>query len=214
MNKTAKNRTSGRISKTFLFLFSAALFLTASAIPAACADVDLDQILEADSYFILRNNEDKKMQEGYKVLLKGFGSDTVLLEIHNTDVNPTLVGEVVLSEGETVQCYRTYRENTSIVLMLTLDKMYLNNSQIIAGFSHVYQYKDPYSGRYPTEWALATAFLEDPSTPTSPNPSDPPKNDSNTDIGKDLIENPMNIIAAITLIAALVIVAMIFKKRK
>ena len=210
--------TAETASKIILTLFSVLLLLSSALLPAVCADteIELNQLLEADGYFVLHAGEEKEMQEGYEIFLKSFGSDTVLLDIYNTGTEQELVGSVVLKEGETIQCYRTYRENTSVVLMLTLDKIYKNNSQLVAGFSHVYQYKDPYAGRYPTSWTLETSVLEDPSVPTLPKPLEdenktPP---GNTDVGTDLVDDPRSVIMIIALVAIVVIiVALIFKKR-
>jgi hypothetical protein len=198
--------------KLILCVLLAIFLLSAASVPAVCAEIELNQQLEIDGYRILRSNESTKLHEGYEVTLKGFGTDTVLVEFYNNNTNQKLIGSVVVREGETVQCYRVSENNSSLVLMMTLDKMYINNSQIIAGFSHIYQYSDPYAWRnHPNvTWKLETSVLEDPSIPTL----QPPENDKNDKNIEDLVENPRYTIIAISIAAlAVVIIALIFKKR-
>ena len=198
--------------KLILCALLAIFLLFAVSVPAVCAEIELNQQLEIDGYRILRSNESTKLHEGYEVTLKGFGTDTVLVEFYNNNTNQKLIGSVVIREGETVQCYRVSENNSSLVLMMTLDKMYINNSQIIAGFSHIYQYSDPYAWRNHPDvtWKLETSVLEDPSIPTL----QPPENDKNDKNNEDLIENPRYTIIAISIAAlAVVIIALIFKKR-
>jgi hypothetical protein len=198
--------------KLILCALLAIFLLSAASVPAVCAEIELNQQLEIDGYRILRSNESTKLHEGYEVTLKGFGTDTVLVEFYNNNTNQKLIGSVVIREGETVQCYRVSENNSSLVLMMTLDKMYINNSQIIAGFSHIYQYSDPYAWRNHPDvpWKLETSILDDPSIPTPPLP----ENDKNDKNREDLIENPRYTIIAISIAAlAVVIIALIFKKR-
>ncbi|MDV0445359.1 hypothetical protein MmiAt1_09340 [Methanimicrococcus sp. At1] len=183
------------------------LVLAAAALLLPCAAESETKTLISDEYVILRDGETQKFQLGYEAVLKGFGADSVLVEFYNNHSKPVSVGSVILKEGETVQCYRKADEDNLIVLMMTLDKMYFNNSQVIVGFSHVYQFEDvfPSDG---TEWVLETAVLEDPSTPGS---TKPPEGGSN--IGQDLM-NPLYIIILIGAAAVAVCIIRIFSEKK
>ena len=158
----------------------------------------------------MRDGDVLKFQQGYEISLKGFGSDTVLVEFHNNYSQYLPMGNVVLKEGETVQCYRVSDNGKTEILMLTLDKLYLNNSQVIVGFSHIYQFEDT-NTRYTEEtvWTFETAVLEDPSTPQKPGNSG--KNDN---LGPDVVNEPLYIIMVIGLAAvALILISIIFRKR-
>lgn len=183
--------------------------MCAAGLPAY-AEEEQRNILISDDYQIMRDGDVLKFQQGYEIGLKGFGADTVLVEFHNNYRQNISMGSVVLKEGETVQCYRVSGSGKTELLMLTLDKLYLNNSQVIVGFSHIYQYEDT-DTRYTeeTEWTFETAVLDDPSIPQKPD-----KTDKNGYLGPDAINEPLYIIIMIGLAAvALILISMIFRKR-
>ncbi|WP_166627411.1 hypothetical protein [Methanimicrococcus blatticola] len=165
----------------------------------------------SDDYQIMRDGDVLKFEQGYEITLKGFGSDTVLVEFRNNYNKELSMGSVALKEGETVQCYRILDNNNKTeILMMTLDKLYLNNSQVIVGFSHIYQFEDGYT-RYTEEtvWTFDTAVLDDPSVPQKPGNTDKDNN-----IGPDYVNEPLYIIVAIGLAAAALIILSVFFKRK
>lgn len=191
----------------------AALLIFAAAAPALGAVEDETKTLISDSYIILRDEEVQKMEQGFEVVLKGFGVDSVRLEFYNNLGQPVSIGNAVLKEGETVQCYRITGDGSNdkmLIMMMTMDKIYFNNSQVVVGISHVYQFEDPnpsYSAD--TRWSLETAVLEDPSVPGNPKPPG-----INGDIGQDLIPEPLYIIIIIGLAAvSAVAVSLFFRKR-
>jgi len=178
-------------------------------LPTAAA-TDYPNALISDGYIILRDETPHNFHQGYAVSLKGFGVDNVFIEFICTYSTPTTLGSVVLKEGETVQCYRRGPEGTNLVLMMTLDKLYLNNSQMIAGFSYVYQLNDTNFGTYSGsgDWILYADTLDDPTTPGRPHT--PPGN--GTEIEPDLIAEPL-IILMIGVAALAVIAIAVFSKR-
>lgn len=196
-----------------LLLAALLIFVAAVSAPAFGAGEDEQKILISDGYIILRDDEVQKMEQGFEVVLKGFGVDSVRLEYYNNLGKPVSIGNAVLKEGETVQCYRITGDGTNdkmLVMMMTMDKIYFNNSQVVVGISHVYQFEDPNpSYSEDTRWSLEIAVLEDPSVPGNPKPPD-----VNGDIGEDLIPEPLYIIIIIGLAAvSAVIVSIIFRKR-
>ncbi len=202
-------KTMQTVPKRFSVLFLIFLFLCAAVLPA-CAGEEQRAILISDDYQIMRDGDVLKFQQGYEISLKGFGSDTVLVEFRNNYSNNISMGSVVLKEGETVQCYRGSGDNKTEILMLTLDKLYLNNSQVIVGFSHIYQFEDT-DTRYTEEtaWTFETAVLDNPSIPQKPN--NPGKSNN---IGPDVVSEPLYIILVIGLAAvALILISIIFRKR-
>ncbi|MCL2550192.1 MAG: hypothetical protein FWE78_04615 [Methanimicrococcus sp.] len=184
---------------------------SALSLPAVANEERNIDVIISDGYIILRDESPQNFQQGYAVSLKGYGADNVLIEFRCNYSTPLTIGSVVLTEGETVQCFRRTSEGTDLVLMLTLDKMYLNNSQIIAGFSHVYQMNDVNFGNYSDsgDWTLYADFLDDPSVPDRP--GGPSRN--GTDIRQDLISEPLYIILLIGLIACIVIVIAAVSKK-
>ena len=194
------------------FLLALLLFASVSSFAAAAADDSaLSDALISDGYIILRDEDVQKFRQGYEVSINGFGTGNVLIEISCSYSDPISLGSIVLEEGETVQCYRRTSNGMELVLMMTLDKIYLNNSQIIAGFSHVYQYSDSNFGQYSGSeyWVLYADTLADPSAPKPP--VKPPGN--GTDIGPDLISEPLYIILIIGFAALAVILIAAFSKR-
>lgn len=198
------------------FLFSAfllaLLFIAVFSLPAAAADEKgFSNALISDGYIILRDETPQHFQQGYSVSLIGFGADNILIEFRCNYSTPEILGSIVLEEGETVQCYRRGLDGTDLVLMMTLDKLYLNNSQMIAGFSDVYQLSDTNFGNYSGsgDWTLYADILDDPSVPV------PPGNPSNnqTEIGPDLIPEPLHIILIISLVAFSIIVIAVFSNK-
>lgn len=193
----------------FIFLLLPAVFLPAAALPAAAAE---QTALISDQYIIMRDGDVQKLSQGYEVVLKGFGADTALIEFYNNYTsNSLLMGYIVLTEGETVQCYRVFEDENVMILTMTLDKIYLNNSQIIVGFSNVYQYEDvnmQYS--QDTEWKLESAVLEDP---TIPIPGDAIESNESS-MAPEFTADPAHTIILIGLAAFIVIViGLIFKKK-
>jgi len=178
---------------------------------AAIEERSLSDTIISDGYIILRD-EPHNFQQGYAVSLKGFGADNVLIEFICIYSTPTTIGSVVLKEGETVQCYRRNSEGTDLILMMTLDKMYLNNSRMIAGFSHVYQLNDANFGNYSGsgDWTLYSDFLDNPTLPEQPD--GPPGN--GTDIEQDSVSEPLYIILLIGAAAFAVIVIAFFSRRR
>lgn len=201
-------RETQTVRRRFFILFSVFLLLCA-AVPA---NAEKEQnILISDDYQIMRDGDVLKFEQGYEITLKGFGSDTVLVEFRNNYNKELSMGSVALKEGETVQCYRILDNNNKTeILMMTLDKLYLNNSQVIVGFSHIYQFEDGYT-RYTEEtvWTFDTAVLDDPSVPQKPGNTDKDNN-----IGPDYVNEPLYIIVAIGLAAAALIILSVFFKRK
>ncbi|WP_316557396.1 hypothetical protein [Methanimicrococcus hongohii] len=183
------------------------LLLSAVMLPAA-AEEEQRNILVSEEYRILRDGEVLEFKEGYETILKGFGPDSVLVEIFNNFSDSYSVGSAVLREGETIQCYRTLENESIVILIMTLDKLYINNSQVVAGFSHIYQYEDE-NTRYSeeTKWFLETAVLEDPSVPNIL--ADSIKIDNVEDVSE-----PTYIILIITFAAAaMIIIGLLFRKR-
>ncbi|MBZ3935722.1 hypothetical protein C7391_0960 [Methanimicrococcus blatticola] len=201
-------RETQTVRRRVFILFSVFLLLCA-AVPA---NAEKEQnILISDDYQIMRDGDVLKFEQGYEITLKGFGSDTVLVEFRNNYNKELSMGSVALKEGETVQCYRILDNNNKTeILMMTLDKLYLNNSQVIVGFSHIYQFEDGYT-RYTEEtvWTFDTAVLDDPSVPQKPGNTDKDNN-----IGPDYVNEPLYIIVAIGLAAAALIILSVFFKRK
>jgi len=179
---------------------------------AAVEERNFTGAIISDGYIILRSGEPQNFQQGYTVSLKGFGADNVLIEIMCNYSDPKTIGSVVLKEGESVQCYRRNSEGPELILMMTLDKMYLNNSQMIAGFAHVYQLNDTNFGKYSDsgDWILYADFLDDPTIPERP--GGPPGN--GTEIGPDLTSEPLYIISAICVAALAAIVIAAFSKHR
>lgn len=209
LNSIVFRKTPETVQKRFLILIFIFLLLCAACLPANAEGEQ--NILISDDYQIMRDGDVLKFEQGYEITLKGFGADTVLVEFHNNYSKDLPMGNVVLKEGETVQCYRILDNNNKTeILMMTLDKLYLNNSQVIVGFSHIYQFEDGYT-RYTEEtvWTFETAVLDDPSVPQKPG-----NTDKDGDIGPDFINDPLYIIIAIGLTAAaLVLIKVCFRKR-
>lgn len=200
-------------SKRFYALLLAAFLIFAILAPTFCIAEEERKELTSDKYIILRGDETQKLEQGYEIVLKGFSADTVRLEFYNNNKNSLLIGSAVLKEGETIQCSRITGDGTNdriLVLMMTMDKIYFNNSQVVVGISHVYQFEDPdpsYSEN--TRWALETAVLEDPSIPGNPKPPE-----ENGDVEEDLIPEPLYIILIFGIAAvSMVAVSIIFRKR-
>ncbi|MCL2863471.1 MAG: hypothetical protein FWE54_05230 [Methanimicrococcus sp.] len=179
--------------------------------PAVAEEKNLADAFIIDGYVILRDEMPHIFQQGYSVSLIGFGADNVLIEFRSNYSTPDTLGSVVLKEGESVQCYRQDSEGINLVLVMTLDKLYLNSSQVLAGFSNVYQLYDTSFGNYSAseDWILYAGVLDDPSVPVRPeNPSG-----NGTYIRPDLISEPLYIILIIGLTALAVITIAIFSKR-
>lgn len=192
--------------------FFLVLVILCALLTAACSgEAESREVLIGDEYRIMREGDVENFLQGYAVVLKGYGADAVLVEFYNNFSRPLFVGEAVLREGETVQCLRINGSSEQVVLMMTLDKLYINNSQAVAGFSHIYQYEESdTSYTEESQWSLKTAFLEQPSDPGAENP--PVKNGD--DINSDFISEPMYIILIIGLLAVAVIaVSFFFRKR-
>ena len=197
-----------------IFLLALLLAVSVLTLPAtATEERSLSDTILSDGYIILRSDDPQNFQQGYAVSLKSFGVDNVLIEFTCNYATPITIGSIVLKEGETVQCYRRNSESTDLVLMMTLDKMYLNNSRMIAGFSHVYQLNDVSFGNYSNsgEWTLYADFLDNPTLPEKP--GGPSGNE--TDIIQDLTTEPLYIILLISLAAfAAIVIAAFSKKRR
>jgi len=197
--------------KLFCFLFLICFLFSLVPAPALATDDSDSEVLISDRYIILRDGDIEKLEQGYEIELKGYKADAVSLEFYNNYRDGVFIGSVIVKEGETVSCYRKFGNEEVLLLRMTLDKLYMNNSQAVAGFSHVTQFKDRntlYSED--TLWKLESAVLDDS---TNPGPSDPGKNNG-IGISPDLIKNPIHIIFLIGFIAvAMVFIHFLFKKR-
>ncbi|WNY27878.1 hypothetical protein MmiEs2_00550 [Methanimicrococcus stummii] len=180
-----------------------------AVIAPAAADDDRN-IIASEEYRIMRDGEVLKLEQGYETVLRGFGPDSVLVEFHNNYSKPVSIGSVVLKEGETIQCFRILEDSNPVVIMMTLDKLYINNSQVLAGFSHIYQYEEK-NTQYneETQWILETAVLDDPTVPQPPE-----KPGGGTDIETDSIADPFYIILIIGFAAfSVIVISLFFRKR-
>ncbi|MDR0768101.1 MAG: hypothetical protein LBE57_06695 [Methanosarcinales archaeon] len=180
-----------------------------AALPPASAE-EQRNILVSEEYRILRDGEALKLAQGYEVVLRGFGPDAVLVEIDNNFRSPLIVGSIVVREGETIQCYRILENGSVLILMMTLDKLYISHSEVVAGFSHIYQFEDE-NTRYTeeTEWTLETVVLDDPAAFRLP--TDAAKNGS---IEQGDTSSPLYIILSIGFAAAaVVVIGFFFRKR-
>lgn len=214
LQRLSKTKQTPLFKRFLIHSFLLALLLFTAVSPfAAAADDDFpfSDALISDGYIVLRDEDVQEFRQGYEVSMNGFGTGNVLIEISCRYSDPISLGSIVLEQGETVQCYRRTSNGTELILMMTLDKIYLNNSQLIAGFSHVYQYNDSNFGQYSGSeyWTLYADTLADPSAPTMP--VKPPGN--GTDIGPDLISEPFYIILIIGFAALAVILVAAFSKR-
>ena len=178
-----------------------------AALPPASAEAEQRNILILEEYEILRSGEVLRFAQGYEVLLRGFGTDAVMVEFYNNYRSPLFVGSTVLREGETVRCYRIIDGENILILTMTLDHLYISSTQIIARFTYIYQFEDE-NTLYPEwVWALTTTVLEDPTIPYADDPirTEYPEQDG---------VYPLYIILIVGLAAAATIAAnFIFRKR-
>jgi len=191
-------------SSIFLVLILCSCVL-AFSFPTTAAENDTvtPGILISNESTVLRNGETYRFLQGYEVTLKGFGAENVLFEIYCNDSNliSYYIGSTDLKEGETIQCYRRTKTGIDIVFMMTLERMYLNNSEIIAEFSHIYQYTDSGANDYPlvSDWIIYTDILEFPPS------GDLNDSDQDHDSDKDLSVDPTLIISGAILVLFLII---------
>jgi hypothetical protein len=176
---------------------------------SAGAEGEQPAALISDDYQIMRDGDVLGLKQGYGITLKGFSSTAVLVEFHNDYGDNLSIGSAVLKESETVRCYRITDTGKTEILRLTLDKLYLNNSQVIVGFSDIYQFEDT-NGGYTEEtvWTLETAAPDNPSNPQTPDSEENPGN-----VGQELIAKPIYIIITISL-ATIVLIGIIILFRK
>ena len=212
-----------------LFVFFILLLLFIFSFPSANAV----EIIDAPDYSLLVSNESAilqiedvyKLQQGYEVTIKGSGTGTILIEIfnNNTDGMDYFIETAALKEGETVQCYRRTANGINLVFMMTLESTYLNNSVVIADFSHIYQYNDPAVDQYPpvSDWIIYTDTLES-QDPTLPNNQTDPGNKTNTTNKTDTEDqdqpefslDPIYIILGVGLIAVLAVFLNLIQRKK
>ena len=154
----------------YFFVFSILLLFLFAFLPAAAAENNNSSVpLISNDSTVLQNDGVYTFQQGYEVVITGFKSKSVLIDIFFNDSNastPYLIGNATLAEGETVQCCRQTKNSEIIVFMMTLDKIYLS-PEMAAEFSHIYQYNDSGASNYPLvlNWKISTD-------------STPPNNDS------------------------------------
>jgi len=200
-------------SSLFLFLIIFACVLALS-FPAAADDENADpNILIPNGSAVLRTGETFRFFQGYEVTLKGFGAENVLLEIYCNDSNLSTfyhIGSTDLEEGETLQCYKRTKTGVNIVFMMTLESMYLNNSEIIAEFSHIYQYNDSEANDFPmvSDWIIYTDTLGFPPSNDSNNPKE------DTKPNNELFVDPIFIISSVVLAAILIILLYFHSNKK
>ena len=210
-------------------VFSILLLLLIFSFPPANAV----EIVEAPDYSLLVSNESAilqigdvyKLQQGYEVVIKGSGAGTILIEIYNNNTEGTdyFIETAALKEGETVQCYRRTENGVNLVFMMTLESTYLNNSVVIADFSHIYQYNDPAIDKYPpaSDWIIYTDTLES-QDPTIPNNKTDPDNKTDTNNKTDTEDkdqpefslDPIYIILGVGLIAVLAVFLNLIHRQK
>jgi len=218
-----------RVKPYHFFVFSILLLLFIFSF----SPVNAVEIIDAPDYSLLVSNESAilqiedvyKLQQGYEVLVKGSGAGTILIEIHNNNTDGTnyFIETAALKEGETVQCYRRTANGINLVFMMTLESTYLNNSVVIADFSHIYQYNDPAIDKYPpvSDWIIYTDTLES-QDPTIPNNKTDPDNKTDTNNKTDTEDkdqpefslDPIYIILGVGLIAVLAVFLNLIHRRK
>jgi hypothetical protein len=191
------------------------------------------EIIDAPDYSLLVSNESAvlqigdvyKFQQGYEVVIKGSGAGTILIEIYNNNTDGTdyFIETAALKEGETVQCSRRTENDTNLIFMMTLESTYLNNSGVIADFSHIYQYNDPAVDKSPMSpnWVIYTDTLESQDPPLPNNKTDPDnKTDTNNKTDTDdknqpeFSLDPIYIILGVGLIAVLAVLLNLIQRRK
>jgi hypothetical protein len=197
------------------FVLILCFLLLAFSSPVAAADEDpiYSEILISNETTVLRNGETYRLFQGYEVTVRGFGAENILLEIYCNDSNLSSsyhISNTDLEEGETIQCYRRTENGAQIVFMMTLENMYLNHSEIIAEFSHIYQYNDSGAANFPviSDWIIYTDTLTFPPSNDSDNPNDDKKNDY------EFFVEPVFIIVGVALVAILIVLLHFHSNKK
>jgi len=202
----------------YFFVFSMLLILSLSFIfpPAAAAEngtANIPDPLISNESAVLRSGDIYKFQQGYEVVFKGVGAETILIEMYNNNSESFSysVGSTALKTGETIQCYRRTEGGIYIVFMMQLESIHLNNSEFIAVFSHISQYPDPATENSSStpDWIIYTDMIDYDS---SNNPDD--KSDKENKSMTEVFFDPIYIISGIVLIAVFIIFLNFYSKRK
>ena len=204
---------------SFLFISSLSPVFAIFSFPAgpAPASSELEEpsldVLISNRYILVQNNEIYRLEEGYEIFLRGVGSTEAWVEYQNNISSaPRYVGDAVLKEGDTIHCYRNSTAGSHLIMTMTLDKIFINNSDAILGFSDIYQYRDPDFSNFSEEafWTIEVNQLppDDKNTP-----KDTIGNNSRL-LDVDLISQPIYVIAAFCLIfVTAILISIFFRKR-
>ena len=202
----------------YFFAFVMLLILSLSFVfPLAAAaeneTENVSNLLISNESAVLRIGDVYKFQQGYDVVFKGVGAETILIEMYNnnSDSFSYSVGSTALKTGETVQCYRRTEGGIYIVFMMQLESIHLNNSEFIAVFSHISQYPDPATEILSStpDWIIYTDMIDYDS---SNNPDDKSNEVKKSD--NEIYFDPIYIILGVVLIAVFIIFLNFYSKRK
>jgi len=203
----------------FLFILLASPVLALSSISLSSNFIVLGQedypadAIVSDRYALLQENDVCLFEEGYEVYLKGVGSNNVWIEYQNNISSvPRFVGDVILKEGDTIQCYRQSETGRYLIMTMTLDKIFINNSDVIIGFSDICQYRDPDFSNFSDD----VSWVIEVNKPIQDNRNTPqdPGNNNDSRLDPDLISQPIYVIAAVFIIfIAAVLISFFFRKK-
>ncbi|MDV0446673.1 hypothetical protein MsAg5_05230 [Methanosarcinaceae archaeon Ag5] len=181
-NRNSRGLSLFSISAVLLFLSFLLLLTPVSADAVGEENVSIRDnvgeythrdLIKSENYFLLREGEIEKFDEGYELHLAGSGSgDKILVELHNTaDSDPKYITSVVMNDGDYLYCSRLLNGEYYLVLSFQLDKSYVNSSGIVSGFSSFNQYEDPYVGNSSkNDWYVKVTDSPEPVLPDGPKP--------------------------------------------
>ncbi|WP_338103224.1 hypothetical protein [Methanolapillus millepedarum] len=171
------------------------------------------ELLQSENYFLLREGEIEKFDEGYELHLTGSGSgDKILVELHNTGSDePKYITSVVMNDGDYLYCSRLMDGEYYLILSFQLDKSYFNSTGIVSGFSSLNQYHDPYvSNQSKNDWYVKVTNSTDPVLPDGPKPEN---NSTGNGSGLTVPElSSMTFLILASAVAAIVVAALMIKK--